>query len=270
LHFLKEYLPALQEVITALVSALVFYLLARFFPSSKGRYHPLPRKEYQILLKKYRKTDGLISFFVMLPSLVLLVFLSAALFFLLASILTFKTADTVCIIGLPWLAWSVPGTLFAFATIMKVLDFEVGIIMKKNLEEYRMYTISRYIYQYGFDFEKLEKYWINTFFLLTFISLILLSDWSITITKEKFKYHQFGFRHKEYTFNEINKLQIVDAYIGRNNFKEYGPYYKVTFSDGNYWNSRNDLTHGSLNNAMIFLSENSGIEIEKLHEVQEK
>ncbi len=259
-----------QYIIEPIVTALFIVLLAKFFPASKGKHSPLPKVQYEALIKKYSKRDALLGIFALLPLMAILCVIYGAIFYFISTALTFKTKDTMFIMGLPLIAWMVPGTLLSFGTIFKAMDIAVNLLIKKDIEEYKAYTISKYIYQYKFDSEKLEKYWLRFFMLLTFICLVVFSDWSITITKDKFKYHQFGFRHNDYTFSEIDKLQVIEAYVNKNKRVDKGPYYVATFKDKNYWNSRAEFESDNVVEVISYLSEKSGKKIEQLGVVIKK
>jgi len=248
----------MKEVLTHLVTVLVFLLLAYLIPASKGNFS-LSQEEYHLLKKEFRKKEIFFGI-TYIASLLTLPFLCAFVFYYINYAVTFLIGSAKYIFIPELLAWTVLGAAISFGLFMTISKKLSPLFFGGRSEKFNQYSQAGLVFKHGIDPVKFEKSWKKLWFCLSLFTLFCLMNWNFQITENKIRYREpLSFKTIEYDFSDITAITSfnnIDNVVGKN---KPGVVY---FSDGNKWQPSFGLKSGSdLDSAFIFLSEKSGVSI---------
>lgn len=216
------------------ITVLVIALLAKFVPLKLPVNHS--EIDFTTLRNKYQKWDKL--------SLILVLILIPAIAYLIG--LLFSTifyspenndSEVIYHIGTSRLMWFMPALVLAFGFVKFPMTFIYKLILKQDYNEFILYSDLKT----GADGMKIFNYmmWISG--IGTIILMILLSDYSVNIYKEKIILNDFlTFTNKTYSFSEIKSINYIQP-LNPNTGEPQTPSYFIRFKDNGHWDTSRGL-----------------------------
>jgi hypothetical protein len=216
------------------IIVLVLFLLAKIVPH-KHKVDTL-EVDFATLKKKYQKWDILsgILLFILIPGMAYLIgLLFSTIFYSPEN----NESEIIYHIATSRLMWFMPGLFLSFALIRFPMTFIYKLILKEDYNQFMLYSDLKT----GADGMKIINYitWISG--LGSVLLLVLLSDYSINIYKEKVVLNDFlTFSNKSYAFSEIQSINYIQP-INPNTGKPENPSYFIRFKDNGYWDTSRGL-----------------------------
>lgn len=245
-----------MTTLTYPIIVLVLFLLAKIVPH-KHKVDSL-EVDFITLRKKYKKWDilSIILLFILMPGMT---YLLGLLFSTLYYSPENENPEIIYHIATSRLMWFMPGLLLSFALIRFPMTFIYKLILKEDYNQFMLYSDLKT----GADGMKIMNYisWISG--LGSVILLVLLSDYSVDIYKEKIVLNDFlTFSNKSYSFSEIQSINYIQP-INPNTGESEKTSYFIRFKDNGHWDTARGLEDDNNRQEEIinYLSEKTKLKI---------
>ena len=241
------------------IIVLVLFLLAKIAPHK----HPVDylKIDFETLRNKYQKWDKMsaILLFILIPGMAYLIGLLFSTIFYSSEN---NEREIIYHIETSRLMWFMPGLVLSFALIRFPMTFIYKLILKANYNEFMLYSDLKT----GADGIKILNYmmWISG--IAAVLLLILLSDYSVNIYKDKIVLNDFlTFRDKTYSFSEIESINHIKP-LNPNTGKPENPSYFIRFKDNGHWDTNRGLEDDNNKQEEIinYLSEKNKLKVNVL------
>lgn len=234
-------------------------ILAKIFPYKK----PEGNLEVDIntLRGKYQIWDlfSVVLIFILIPgityvigSLLLIIFYSTEA----------NEPEIIYHIGTSRLMWFMPALVLSFGLIRIPMTLIYKLIFKKEYNQFMLYSDLKT----GIDGMRLLNYMTWIAGIGSVLLLILLSDYSVDIYKEKIVLNDFlTFSDKSYSFSEIESINYIQP-VNPNTQQPEKESYFIRFKDGGHWDTARGLEDDNNRQSEIinFLSGKTGLKIIEL------
>jgi NADH:ubiquinone oxidoreductase subunit 5 (subunit L)/multisubunit Na+/H+ antiporter MnhA subunit len=238
---------------------LVLFLLAKVVPHKHSVGHL--KIDFATLRNKYQKWDILsgILLLILIPGMAYLIgLLFSTIFYSPEN----KVPGIIYHIATSRLMWFMPGLVLSFALIRFPMTFIYKLILKEDYDEFMLYSDLKT----GADGVKILSYmmWISG--IGAALLLILLSDYSVNIYKDKIVLNDFlTFTDKTYSFSEIESINHIKP-LNPNTGEPEKPSYFIRFKDKGHWDTNRGLEDDNNKQEEIinYLSEKTKLKINVL------
>ena len=207
------------------IKAALFGVIFLFFPKKKSEYKT--NKSLKELSRRFRWFNVASTFIVFVAAV--LIGLGTSFIFQKISLLKMEQYHTAILVITPsYWGWLIGGLVLGFglagALAMRFTKKHLG-------DEYGDYMAYQTMIQ-GFDSERLARFIIPALIAGSLVIVLLLSGSYTVVYKDKIIVNYYlSFSEKEYTYQDITKVQEFTGKKGDN-------YFHITFNDGEVWNSR--------------------------------
>ncbi|SHG03456.1 hypothetical protein [Flavobacterium johnsoniae] len=238
---------------------LVMSLLAKIFPYKK----PEGNLEVDIntLRSRYQIWDlfSVVLIFILIPGITYII---GSLFSIIFYSTKVDNPEIIYHIGTSRLMWFMPALVLSFGLIRIPMTLIYKLIFKEEYNQFMLYSDAKT----GIDGMRVLNYmtWISG--IGSALLLILLSDYSVDISKEKIVLNDFlTFTDKSYSFSEIESINYIKL-INPNTQQPEKESYFIRFKDGGHWDTARGLEddNNRQNEIINFLSEKTGLKINEL------
>jgi len=216
------------------ITALVIFLLAKFVPLKLPVNHS--EIDFPALKNKYQKWD-MLSLILILILIPLMTYLIGLLFSTIFYSPENSESQVLYHIGTSRLMWYMPALVLAFGFVKLPMTFIYKVILKENFDEFILYSDLKT----GADGMKIFNYmmWISG--IGAIVLMMLLSDYSVNIYKEKIVLNDFlTFTDKTYSFSEIKSINYIQP-LNPNTGEPQTPSYFIKFNDDGHWDTSRGL-----------------------------
>lgn len=234
-------------------------ILAKIFPYKKPEGNL--KVDINTLKGKYQIWDlfSVVLIFILIPGITYVIGS-------LLSIIFYSTEanepEIIYHIGTSRLMWFMPALVLSFGLIRIPMTLIYKLIFKKEYNQFMLYSDLKT----GIDGMRLLNYMTWIAGIGSVLLLILLSDYSVDIYKEKIVLNDFlTFSDKSYSFSEIESINYIQP-INPNTQQPEKESYFIRFKDGGYWDTARGLEDDNNRQSEIinFLSGKTGLKIIEL------
>jgi hypothetical protein len=221
----------ISSILTVATIIGLYLLLAKLMPPGKSEYKT--EKSFETLSAKYRVFD-LKHMGIFLVMVAVSGYLFYEIFLLFTQFRTSLLSDALIIVGpKPEMLLS-PSLFCALLSSSLFLVFLIKRQLKDDWKEYMAY----YNLKYKFNYAKVAVYLIRILTIFTIVLTTALLDWFSSFGHKEIKINGFlSLGTKSYYYSEVSNIIKIMKVKAPNGKIRNGPYFLVTFSDGNKWNS---------------------------------
>lgn len=227
----------ITPIISAVIIAIIFKLLAKLFPLSQSQFKT--NKSFYELESKYKSTKNqgaIIGFIIGIG-------LTACFFFGLRELsdtILMSKLDSIVLVKPEMGAWLVCsmflGLLFSSLCVNLMYMNKLG----ENWNEFLAFVSLWYYNRFKFDYIKVSKYVYGAATIIIAIFTFMLFDWYTSFEKDVIKVNNLlSFGTVQYDYNEVIEIRDIQNYQAPNGNIKEDRYFIIAFKDGVEWNSRN-------------------------------
>jgi len=248
-----------MNALTYPIILFVLFLLSKIFPYKKAEGGL--NADFGTLQKKYQKWD-LFSAFLVIILIPVTTYLLGSLFSIIFYSSESSNSEIIYHIGTSRLMWFMPALILSFGLLRVPMTLIYKSIFKSDYNQFMLYSDLKT----GIDGMRVLNYmtWISGLGAVLF--LVLLSDYSVDIYKEKIVLNDFlTFSDKSYSFSEIQSINYIKPLNPNTGEPEKSSYF-IKFKDGEHWDTARGLEddNNRQNEIIKFLSEKSKLNINEL------
>lgn len=248
-----------MNALTYPIILFVLFLLSKIFPYKKAESSL--NVDFGTLQKEYQKWD-LFSAFLVIILIPVITYLLGSLFSIIFYSSESRNSEIIYHIGTSRLMWFMPALILSFGLLRVPMTLIYKGIFKSDYNQFMLYSDLKT----GIDGMRVLNYmtWISG--LGTVFFLVLLSDYSVDIYKEKIVLNDFlSFSDKSYSFSEIQSINYIKPLNPNTGEPEKASYF-IKFKDGGHWDTARGLEddNNRQNEIINFLSEKSNLNINEL------
>ena len=258
-----EFLESLLEHSVHLLTVIVVALLARLIPTNKNKSYDIDFSEFIKNPKKEVKWGYIVIayMFLILPIVAypIGVILEKTDYFVQHHILTQKTWFFPSFI-----AYYIIGLCFVYMLACLPSRIFLKEILKKNYEEYIQF-LAYSEFKNGISNRKASILFFIIFSITLVGLLFVLEKTKTSIYDHQIEFSQWGkWENKTYSLSEIKKIEFAKKIKYDKNRTESEDLIKITFKDGDDWNSVNYNFDDSFRSKIELISDSSHIKIDTL------